>query len=342
MFSDMTWYGDFGDFAIRIQVKDNLDGMAVSAMLMSQEGKSVRYTVDEAVEQDSKLRLVLSHDGSGGFPEKIDIQLRLPDDEWIADVSIGSDCSAVVMKNSIDAPKIRTRFSDVNPGLAEEVRGEMRDACACNLKMLGLTMKMYSNEHERRHFPILDPRPGHLMFLANDLWPEYLYDTKILKCPTDESVAKPENCKPEWFFEHSSYLYLGYAMNNEEQGLAFLKAYRHAASRKKPLGVDLKDKESKYVFRRLREGVEEFFITEPNNPAASTMAQSTIPVLIERPGRHSPDGGHVLYMDGHVEYLPYPSKFPMTEAFIEGLQDLEELRGNGGDEPRILPFPPTG
>jgi prepilin-type processing-associated H-X9-DG protein len=27
---------------------------------------------------------------------------------------------------------------------------------------------------------------------------------------------------------------------------------------------------------------------------------------------HVPGGGNVLYMDGHVEFLRYPSEFPVT------------------------------
>jgi len=28
------------------------------------------------------------------------------------------------------------------------------------------------------------------------------------------------------------------------------------------------------------------------------------------------------FMDGHVEYLRYPSRFPMTEAFIERCEEI--------------------
>jgi prepilin-type processing-associated H-X9-DG protein len=52
--------------------------------------------------------------------------------------------------------------------------------------------------------------------------------------------------------------------------------------------------------------------------------QARIPVLIERPELHG-DGGHVLFMDGHVEFVPYPGKFPMTEDYIAGLRALDTL-----------------
>jgi prepilin-type processing-associated H-X9-DG protein len=69
-------------------------------------------------------------------------------------------------------------------------------------------------------------------------------------------------------------------------------------------------------------------ITDINNPAASAMAQSEVPVMRDRAEsgqagtapapeklvryNHVPGGGNVLYMDGHVEFVKYPGKFPMS------------------------------
>lgn len=70
---------------------------------------------------------------------------------------------------------------------------------------------------------------------------------------------------------------------------------------------------------RLREGIERFMITDINNPASSAGGQSEIAVmwdtvsLIPSDFCHVPGGGNVLYMDGHVEFMKYPSqKMPMT------------------------------
>jgi prepilin-type processing-associated H-X9-DG protein len=53
---------------------------------------------------------------------------------------------------------------------------------------------------------------------------------------------------------------------------------------------------------------------------------SEVPVLWEAPSPHpeGPIGGFVLFQDGHVEWLRYPSKFPMTEAFMTRLEALRE------------------
>jgi prepilin-type N-terminal cleavage/methylation domain-containing protein/prepilin-type processing-associated H-X9-DG protein len=69
---------------------------------------------------------------------------------------------------------------------------------------------------------------------------------------------------------------------------------------------------------RLREGIERFFITDINNPAGSAIAQSELPVMYDYPSAlvqqyaHVPGGGNVLYMDGHVEFLKYPSVYPFS------------------------------
>jgi prepilin-type N-terminal cleavage/methylation domain-containing protein/prepilin-type processing-associated H-X9-DG protein len=83
-----------------------------------------------------------------------------------------------------------------------------------------------------------------------------------------------------------------------------------------------------------REGVERFFVTDINNPAASAAAQSEIAVQLDawaptidpRAGfigtypdgvknltafNHLPGGANVLYMDGHVEFVRYGDGYPV-------------------------------
>lgn len=67
----------------------------------------------------------------------------------------------------------------------------------------------------------------------------------------------------------------------------------------------------RYNFPRIREGIERFFITDINNPAATSEAQSTLVVMwdmiADSPAHfnHVPGGANVLYMDGHVKFLRY-------------------------------------
>jgi prepilin-type processing-associated H-X9-DG protein len=76
---------------------------------------------------------------------------------------------------------------------------------------------------------------------------------------------------------------------------------------------------------RLREGIERFTITDINNPAASSTAQSEIAVMWDeaykksddgdRYFNHVPGGSNVLWMDGHVEWVKYPGKFPVNRCY---------------------------
>ncbi len=72
---------------------------------------------------------------------------------------------------------------------------------------------------------------------------------------------------------------------------------------------------------RLREGIERFFISDINNPAATAMAQSELAVMWDKISMrvedfaHVPGGANVLYMDGHVKFVRWPSdEFPVNIA----------------------------
>ena len=91
-------------------------------------------------------------------------------------------------------------------------------------------------------------------------------------------------------------------------------------------------------------------ITDINSPAASAVAQSEITALMDvwagrawnaefgdmGPGRfnHVTGGCNVLYMDGHVEFVNYPSKFPVANgpagSFGEELDIGMSLAGGTG------------
>ena len=66
---------------------------------------------------------------------------------------------------------------------------------------------------------------------------------------------------------------------------------------------------------RLREGIERFFITDINNPAASALAQSQVPVQFDflstvvSDFNHVPGGANILFMDGHVAFDRYPGQY---------------------------------
>lgn len=75
----------------------------------------------------------------------------------------------------------------------------------------------------------------------------------------------------------------------------------------------------------IREGIERMLITDINSPAASSLAQSVIPVVWDTTKQygewvsqnpismynHVPSGANILYMDGHVQFVKYPA--PLTQ-----------------------------
>ncbi len=88
---------------------------------------------------------------------------------------------------------------------------------------------------------------------------------------------------------------------------------------------------------RLREGIERFFITDINNPGATTQAQSVLSIMADWNGtqgglafNHLPGGSNVLYMDGHVEFLKYPNIWPVSPLLarvIGATLDVNDMQG---------------
>ena len=86
---------------------------------------------------------------------------------------------------------------------------------------------------------------------------------------------------------------------------------------------------------RLREGIERFFIIDINDPAATAIAQSELAIMFDQMSddvgefNHIPGGCNVLYMDGHVDFIRYPGKFPVTPwfAYVVGFTNTIDTVG---------------
>jgi prepilin-type processing-associated H-X9-DG protein len=191
-------------------------------------------------------------------------------------------------------------------------------------------------------------------FNGPSLYPEYLTDVNVCVCPSDSDAT---DMAASWHVNNDlnepvltcrlargSYYYLGWAVYEpalllpgvtvpteisvsltsqgeiaayaatliyEDVVLGFLNMY--------VAGFSPEAKEAAIGrVPRLRMGIERFFITDINNPAASAAASSVIPVMWDEIAvfgnagtfNHVPGGGNCLYMDGHVEWLPWKTKFP--------------------------------
>lgn len=191
------------------------------------------------------------------------------------------------------------------------------------------------------------------------VYPEYLSDVNVNVCPSDAGAGSivedgtwrldrnndgqgdPDAPIDPCAITSESYIYFGWALTPETiDDAADVTAFAGAAgafvasvaSGAEPPSVydedltpervaDLGGPVIEDTILRLREGVERFFITDINNPAASAKAQSEvvlmsdlISTLVEN-FNHLPGGSNVLYLDGHVSFMKYPGEFPVSEEF---------------------------
>ncbi len=195
---------------------------------------------------------------------------------------------------------------------------------------------------------------------GTQVYPEYLTDPKVIVCPSDSDAnftdyleggieGNPVNpCR----IRDLSYAYYAWTFMEREVftdtsglnaitdpaqiwgivNIDFLNGLGGLIARiptewgtnANPALFEEDIKEGNLIIYRLREGIERFFITDINNPAASSRAQSEIFVMQDdfRGGpdtitwsNHVPGGANLLYMDGHVEFIRYPGAFPICKAW---------------------------
>jgi len=247
------------------------------------------------------------------------------------------------------------------PALSRARESARRVSCLNNLRQVGLSLKMYAGENEE-NYPSIQKLIGQdcdvrndsfLMFEGLSMYPDYLTDARVLVCPSDSNGQQQYDLgrwkRPDGpggsrtngstnpcLFDQLSYIYLGWIFRAEfladpatqDMSPAFYAAFDDLL-RNQP--VEAFDKDWEFVddngvtqkVVRLREGIERFFITDINNPSASHVAQTEIPMMFDRVDldptefNHLPGGANVLYMDGHVSFLKYPGEFPASRAWAE-------------------------
>ncbi len=206
-----------------------------------------------------------------------------------------------------------------------------------HLKQWGLIMKLYSGEN-RGKFPPVAPYDGVWAPDLQVLYPYYVNDVSLMVNPkrTDAPTLvkeleaaltqEPRDWEAGARIFAKSYTYTGWHTNNPEQ-LALLAEERFRMSQ-----VDIRDSDAQLDesalqdldsdFRqndvfipRLREGVERFYITDINNPGASSNVMSNIVVMFETlqqpDNRRFPRRYDALYMDGHVSSMLWGDDFPI-------------------------------
>lgn len=209
------------------------------------------------------------------------------------------------------------------PALSRSREAARRESSANNLKQIGLVLKMYSNESSGGLLPRISPYEGRWMMDLQAIAPEYLSDLNVFTDPN--SKEQPTNRRTfddfqvEDIFDWQAmtklashnYTYIGWMVDDEDD----LAAVIATMARDEDVVRGERDvTRGREPIHRLREGIERFMITDINNPGASGTQQSAIPVMFETMDPDNPRVGYyVLYMDGHVEYVLYGEKFPITE-----------------------------
>ena len=136
--------------------------------------------------------------------------------------------------------------------------------CASNLKQIGLALIMYSNENDEK-FP----------YELSDLYPEYISEKKIFRCPSDKLVTVKANA-------------------SIEEGVPFTKnqcsyGYDPTHTQADDPGVALASDRPSYTADNI--------IMNANSP---NHGGTVSPVgVADIPGR----GQNVVYLDGHVEFV---------------------------------------
>ncbi len=194
-----------------------------------------------------------------------------------------------------------------------------RDTCARNLQLIHNALVMYANEN-LGYYPPPSTEHGRVMLPSRALHPEYIVDTDVFVC-SDRRDGEEPPAPPADDFDDESYAYLSHALLNEDQGMAYVESLRRAWTNGGTVDDDVPLAGDERLWR-LRLGVERLLAADPLNPEEVEVLPARIPVLVEWPGHHASPGGNVLYLDGHVEFVPYPGPFPMSPAFIEALQAL--------------------
>jgi prepilin-type N-terminal cleavage/methylation domain-containing protein/prepilin-type processing-associated H-X9-DG protein len=249
------------------------------------------------------------------------------------------------------------------PALARAREAARRASCQNNLKQMGIVFAMYTNESRGGIFPPIkllecdgsDAKSA--TFNGPSLYPEYLTDVDVLACPSDsdydgvitafhqnDDLTLPvEPCR----LGRGSYYYLGWAIYEPDillPGAVLPSEIPQDFLEVVDLALTLYDAEVVDAFatwytstltsdekdedlgplRRMRQGVERFFITDINNPAAAAVGTSVIPVMWDETAvyggagtfNHVPGGGNCVYMDGHVRFIKYPEEFPANQTGI--------------------------
>ena len=218
-------------------------------------------------------------------------------------------------------------------GLTRLREAANQSLAANNMKQLGLSFKMYSNESVGEKFPPLAPYDGIWIFDVSVLYPEYIPDISIIVSPLlpdadgfvreiEELVLEDEiNWERIARIAAMGYTYASWVIRAPSDVEIMLEGRAQLAKADYDLDMQVGDR----TMFRIREGIDRFMITDINNPGASAKAQSDLPILLESSYianlRSKLPVTKVLYLDGHIENYTPSSKRTRSNQIIGLLLD---------------------
>jgi prepilin-type processing-associated H-X9-DG protein len=214
------------------------------------------------------------------------------------------------------------------PALARAREAARQATCANSLRQIAFNLNAYADANEGT-FPALSNEPGRLMFNGTDVFddhqdPEHQPVHSWFVCPSDEfgpvfkytgstlevKMTIDQGTVQEFTTDNlvetvvddHSYYYLSHVVRNDREGQMYIEEYDKAV--------------------RAGNGFDHAFGDLPRLTSSDNQEASKIPVMIEKLGHHIPGGGNVLYLDGHIEFVPR-GVFPMTDQFFANLNTID-------------------
>lgn len=197
-------------------------------------------------------------------------------------------------------------------------------ACTENLYQLKLRLLLYAGEHNLL-FPPLQMAPDDIQLAPAELAMAVRADIPSMRPASYTSPTLARRPEAQAAPHSDSYWYLGSAVESEADGLHFAHLVRHRKFETSPVPFNSCYGGFKLDIALLRDDSHTFsplFLDGTTHPITFHPDWQLVPLLIERPQIHG-DGGHVVWADGRIEFVPYPGKFPMTEKFIAALEELD-------------------
>ncbi|MBX3179526.1 MAG: hypothetical protein KF886_19390 [Candidatus Hydrogenedentes bacterium] len=219
------------------------------------------------------------------------------------------------------------------PTISRSIQAARVAAARENLEAIGQALIEYSQSAPGQAFPPMAADvPGAWVPDLRLLFPHYIQDPALLVRPSlnDPALVKAmrdalSKSPPDFDTAHRllarSYVYTGYVLLDESALAAFKSLVEGAPPPELTGDLETADR----VLRRLKRDIEYFFVTDRSDPQAASRTRARIPIMFETTGARvfgsDPESANVLYLDGHVESLPFGSQFPVTVGVRALLED---------------------